>query len=69
MLLVCPRWALHCERLRDWMESMCVSPTATGEATHLGVGFPCGILRGQTLAWTVLGGCAASLVDEGPVSL
>ena len=31
MLLVCPRWALHRERLRDWMQSMPISTTATGE--------------------------------------
>ena len=32
MLLACPRWALHRERLRDWLQSMYVSTTATGEA-------------------------------------
>ena len=32
MALVYPRWALHRERLRDWMQSMYVLTTATGEA-------------------------------------
>ena len=32
MLLDCPRWALHRERLRDWMQSTHVSTTASGEA-------------------------------------
>ena len=32
MLLDCPRWALHRERLRDWMQSTRVSTTTSGEA-------------------------------------
>ena len=31
MLLVCPRWALHRERLRAWMQSLPILTTATGE--------------------------------------
>ena len=31
MLLVCPRWAFHRERLRDWMQCTGVLTMATGE--------------------------------------
>ena len=77
------RGARHEEPHAAGLLSMGVSPGATSDlaaehirfvhsdgrgAPHLGVGFPCGILRGPTLAWTVLGGSAASLVNEGPTA-
>ena len=30
LLLDCPRWAFHCEQLREWLQSVCTSDTAVG---------------------------------------